>query len=165
MKAIIYAGIGLFSVATVYGVADYYTTQKKGTLDKLYKEPEEVVVTETPVLTSKTLPANITETNVVNTKAVTNVARKSKRRKRTIRLDDFSRGRIEEPIMVEPVKWIGPVQGEAKKKETSVTDAKMEKVTPSTVIKKELPRRLSLDQFSRAPLRVPVRKEVVVKKN
>ncbi|UEG50440.1 hypothetical protein LK994_02985 [Ferruginibacter lapsinanis] len=40
MKAIIYAGISLFSVASVYGVADYYQTEKKGTLKNLYKETE-----------------------------------------------------------------------------------------------------------------------------
>ena len=40
MKAIIYAGISLFSVATVYGVVDYYSSQKRGTLDKLYKEED-----------------------------------------------------------------------------------------------------------------------------
>ena len=38
MKAIIYAGIGLFSVATVYGVSDYYNSKKNGELKKLYVE-------------------------------------------------------------------------------------------------------------------------------
>lgn len=38
MKAIIYAGISLFSVASVYGVADYYQSEKRGTLKNLYKE-------------------------------------------------------------------------------------------------------------------------------
>ena len=32
MKAIIYAGIGLFSIASVYGVADYYNSKKTGNL-------------------------------------------------------------------------------------------------------------------------------------
>ena len=62
MKAIIYAGLGLFSVATVYGVVDYYNSQKKGTLDNLYKEPEEELVTETPQVNAKLLPVNFTET-------------------------------------------------------------------------------------------------------
>ena len=35
MKAIIYAGIGLFSIASVYGVADYYNSKKNGELKKL----------------------------------------------------------------------------------------------------------------------------------
>lgn len=40
MKVIIYAGLSLFSVASVYGVADYYQSEKKGTLKNLYKETE-----------------------------------------------------------------------------------------------------------------------------
>jgi len=116
MKAIIYAGIGLFSVATVYGVVDYYSTQKKGTLDQLYKEPqEEVVVTETPTVTTKELPVNTTEIKTVKTVAVSKVTKKIRRAKRTIRLDDFSRGRIEERMVIEPVKLTEPVKEAPKK--------------------------------------------------
>jgi len=112
MKAIIYAGIGLFSVASVYGVVDYYSTQKKGTLDRLYKEPQEVVVTETPVVVDNPAPVNATKTNVVNTVAVSKVVKKIKRQKRTIRLDDFSRSRIPDPVVMEPEKPVAPVKGE-----------------------------------------------------
>ena len=38
MKAIIYAGIGLFSAASVYGVADFYQTQKSGKMKGMYQE-------------------------------------------------------------------------------------------------------------------------------
>jgi len=38
MKAIIYAGIGLFSAASIYGLTDYYHSEEKGTLKNLYKE-------------------------------------------------------------------------------------------------------------------------------
>jgi hypothetical protein len=120
MKAIIYAGIGLFSVATVYGVVDYYNTQKKGTMDKLYKETEEVVVTDEPQVTTKVMQANLTETNTVNTVAVSKnakVTKKLKKQKRTIRLEDFSRGRIEEPIVIEKTIEVKPVKEEVKKQE------------------------------------------------
>ena len=47
MKAIIYAGIGLFSIASVYGVADYYKSKKNGELKKLYVEEKVPVVPPT----------------------------------------------------------------------------------------------------------------------
>ena len=158
MKAIIYAGIGLFSVATVYGIADYYTTQKKGTLDNLYKDQEEVSV-ESEVKTVATIvPAKLEETAVTSNKVVAKTNKKS--RKRTIRLDDFSRGRIEEPInIVQPVK-----EYPQKEVVTPVIEVKAETTTPSVVEKKEEPRKFSFDQFSRAPLRNPVKK-MVAKKN
>lgn len=138
MKSIIYAGIGLFSVATMYGVADYYSSQKKGTLDKLYKEQEEMPMeTENTAISTTTLRVNVKEANVVNNTTVSKTNKKSKKLKRTIRLEEFSRGKIEEPIMPKPVK---------KNEE------------PPVVVKKDLERKLSLDQFSRAPLRNPVKK-------
>ncbi len=38
MKVIIYAGIGLFSTASIFGVADYYHSENKGELKNLYTE-------------------------------------------------------------------------------------------------------------------------------
>ena len=165
MKWIIYAGIGLFSVATVYGVADYYSAKKKGTLDKLYKEPEEVVVTETPPVITDIGPSNITETNKMNTASVSKVVKKSKRPKRTIRLEEFSRGKIEEPpIVIERVIWADPVTEERKKEEVvPVTEVKVEAVAKPVVIKKVFRRKISLDDFSRAPLRKPVKIEIAKK--
>ena len=166
MKAIIYAGIGLFSVATVYGVVDYYNSQKKGTLDKLYKEPEEELVTETPQINTKLLPVNFTETKTVNTVAVSKVVKKSKKQKRTIRLEEFSRGRIEEPVVLENTSWAAPVIEEAKKPELApVTEVKAETIARHAIVKKEMPRKISLDDFSRAPLRKPVKKVEVAKKD
>ena len=111
MKAIIYAGIGLFSVATVYGVADYYSTQKKGVLDNLYKEQEEMPIeTEKTALNTTTLPVNVKEVKTENSTAVIKTNKKLKKLKRTIRLEEFSRGKIEEPIMPEPVKKVEAVK-------------------------------------------------------
>jgi len=115
MKAIIYAGIGLFSAASVYGVVDYYSTQKKGTLDKLYKEPQEVVVTETPVVVDNPAPVDVSKTNVVNKVAVSKAVKKIKRRRRTISLDDFSRSRIPDRVVIEAEKPVAPVKEEPKK--------------------------------------------------
>ncbi len=38
MKVIIYAGIGLFSTASIFGVADYCHSENKGELKNLYTE-------------------------------------------------------------------------------------------------------------------------------
>lgn len=160
MKAIIYAGIGLFSVATVYGVSDYYSTQKKGTLDKLYKEPGEAVVTETSAAVTYVVPVNVTETNKVNTVAVSKVAKKSRRQKKTIRLEDFSRGRIEEAVVLERVIWADPVKnGSNKEAAVPVEEVKVVPAVKTVVVKKDRPRKISLDDFSRAPLRKPVKVE------
>ncbi len=172
MKAIIYAGIGLFSAATIYGMADYYSTQKKGTLDKLYKEEEEVtpVTTEKKLLNTNTIPVNSTEANSTKNTVLLKAIKKTRQPKRTIRLDEFSRGRIVEPMPVEVVK---PVQSQAteepSKKETPLvidpaTTSVIEIIKPA-VVKKDPERRLSLDMFSRAQLRDPARKTNKIKVN
>lgn len=165
MKAIIYAGIGLFSVATVYGVADYYSSQKKGKLDNLYKEQEETPMeTEKSAVTTTTLPVNVSGEIVVNSKAVSKTNKKSKKIKRTIRLEEFSRGKIEESIIPEPEKKPETVKDAPKKNEASpVIEVKAAEPVQHVMVKKYLERKFSLDQFSRAPLRNPVRKSESVK--
>lgn len=105
MKAIIYAGIGLFSAASVYGVVDYYNTKNKGTLDKIYKED---VVPATPAAapaSTVALPEAATKT-VSNTsagvaKATTKKTRAAKRSVKNFKFSEFSRGRIEPPVIIE----------------------------------------------------------------
>lgn len=159
MKAIIYAGIGLFSVATVYGVVDYYSTQKKGTLDNLYKEQEEMPVEqEKTIVNNNVIPVNVVEKSSTVINAVPKAIRKLKLRKRTIRLEDFSRGRIVEPMPVEVAKSIQPVKEEPKKiEEPKPVDATITAVSTVADTKKEPERKLSLDMFSRAPLRDPAK--------
>jgi hypothetical protein len=156
MKAIIYAGIGLFSVATVYGVADYYSSKRKGTLDKLYVE-EDIPPTPKPE-TKNTIVISSTNTapDAEVAKAVTTKARSGKRSKvkKEIRMEDFSRARIPEPATI-----VIPAEEQAIKEEVKVLPAKL--VVPgekTEVIEPE--RKLSLDKFSRAPLRKykPVKK-------
>ncbi len=159
MKAIIYAGIGLFSVATVYGVIDYYSTQKKGTLDNLYKEQEEMPAEqEKATPKNNVIPVNVVEKNSTVINAVPKAIRKLKLRKRTIRLEDFSRGRIIEPMPVEVVRPVQPVKEESKKTEESKSvDAAITAASTVAVSKKEPERKLNLDMFSRAPLRDPAK--------
>jgi hypothetical protein len=102
MKAIIYAGIGLFSVASVYGIADYYSSKNKGELKKLYVE--EKVPPPPPVEEEKTvevIPAKHEEAMPAESKVVTKEKsrKKVKKVKKTIRLENFSRGRIEERVV------------------------------------------------------------------
>lgn len=105
MKAIIYAGIGLFSVATVYGVSDYYNSKKNGELKKLYVE--EKLPPPAPAAEEKTvevIPVKNAETTSTETKAVKTKVRspkKVKQVKKTIRFENFSRGRIKEPVVLE----------------------------------------------------------------
>ena len=117
MKAIIYAGIGLFSAATIYGVVDYYGTKKTGTLDKIYKEEEPVLPTKEETINTVELPVKneAEKTEAAKTKvAITknSTAKKVKKFKpsvRDIKFSDFSRGRILPKKVQEDVKSVKPV--------------------------------------------------------
>src|SRR5882757_4455761 len=103
MKAIIYTGIVLFSAASVYGLTDYYKSNKNGSLNNLYKEnePQEKVYRMAPLM--KLIAADNEAVLLQNSTA------KEKREQlaeekllkdlslkinRGINLEDFSRGRI-----------------------------------------------------------------------
>ena len=117
MKAIIYAGIGLFSAATVYGVVDYYGTKKAGTLDKMYKEEEPVLPAKKETINTVELPVKneAEKTEAAKTKvAITknSTAKKVKKIKpsvRDIKFSDFSRGRILPKKVQEDVKTVKAV--------------------------------------------------------
>ncbi|MEO6252490.1 MAG: hypothetical protein ABIO79_04260 [Ferruginibacter sp.] len=157
MKAIIYAGIGLFSVATVYGVADFYSSKKKGTLDKLYVEEE---IPTTPKVEEKTtgvIPVKNTGTEAVENTVIAVKAKSAKKVRnhlKTIKMEDFSRARIPEPAVAEDLK-LDPVKIE----EVEVVPVKLTvKPEEKVEVKTEPVRKISLDKFSRAPLKRPVKK-------
>ena len=110
MKAIIYAGISLFSVATVYGLADYYSSNKKGTIDKMYSE-EKVLTPVAPEI-DKTKIAEVPDKSVVETVLHENKpaavkvksTKKLKQSSRKINLKEFSRARIPDHIVLEDLK-------------------------------------------------------------
>jgi hypothetical protein len=163
MKAIIYAGIGLFSVAAVYGLADYYNSQKKGALDNLYKEdpaPRETAITESK---SNLIRENKPEPQQAINNTALKIGRKTKVPKRTVRLEEFSRAKIEEPLPAEIIARAEPDKATLKKtgSEPMIQPAvHKDDAKPETVreVEKTESRKLSLDMFSRAPLRKPVKK-------
>ncbi len=122
MKAIIFAGIGLFAAATIYGIADFAAAKKKGTIDKLYKEEPAVPVTDEKETAAA--PVAVTdEKNVTgNTTAVKKNTVKKKIKKfkveeiREIKFSEFSRGRIPSKLVKKEVAD-EPVVVEAKKEE------------------------------------------------
>lgn len=166
MKAIIYAGIGLFSVASVYGVADYYSTQKKGTLDKMYQEDVVAEQDTKSVITQVDMPLKKDELNSAVDKNIfvaAKVSKKIKTQKRTIKMEDFSRGRIDEPIPLEllkPVKVIKAMPVRVNEERMTEKKAVTETYTP-VISTKEPERKLSLQMFSRAPLRYPAKTRLV----
>lgn len=105
MKAIIFAGIGLFAAATIYGITDFAAGKKNGTLDKLYKEEATVPSGEENEVTTASVVA-VEKTEVPSGKAVNSnpAVKKATPRKKTkkvkaeeirfIKLENFSRGRI-----------------------------------------------------------------------
>ena len=163
MKAIIYAGIGLFSVATVYGLADYYSSQKKGELKKLYAGEEETFThviedKKTAVLAIKNTVAEPAEVKVIAKKAKS--TKKVKKSERIINMKNFSRARIPESIVLEekieePVKKVEVIIPEK-----PVVVPVVALVEKAAVKEEETERKLSFDKFSRAPLKKKVKKEV-----
>ena len=105
MKAIIYAGIGLFSIASVYGVADYYNSKKSGELKKLYVEEKvSVVVPAEEEKTVEVIAVKKRETTPAETKVITakvKSLKKTKKVEKTLRFENFSRARIPEPVVIE----------------------------------------------------------------
>lgn len=168
MKTIIYAGIGLFSVASVYGITDYYTSQKNSSLENLYKEEE---VAEESIMKKNIVTEhqqeNIAVVNLstsVKKEAKKEVAKSKKNKKsdvkkpRKIDLDDYSRGRIlpEEEIIVAEEKE--PIQSEEAKPA----------IDKAEIISILSERKINMNMFSRAPLKKinPVKKvetSVVIK--
>ena len=143
MKALIYAGIGLFSVASVYGIADYYQSQKKGTLSSLYKEDDEPI--EIKKTTADIVPLPVSTKNNEEISIPVNKTKSVKANRtvtvpRKISMDDFSRGRIPDPLKIE---------------------IKPEVVKPVKAVEEKLSeasgRTLSLEMFSRAPLKKRVK--------
>lgn len=105
MKAIIYAGFGLFCIASVYGVTDYYNSKKNGELKKLYLEEKvPLVVPNEEEITAEVIPVKIVETTTAETKVSTAKVKLSKNIKKVekkLRFENFSRARIPEPVIME----------------------------------------------------------------
>jgi hypothetical protein len=156
MKAIIYAGIGLFAAASVYGVADYYNTQKKGTLDKLYKDEEPPVEIKKNDPNTIALPVKNVEINNANDKTLAVAVKATKKIKRKIRFEDFSRSRIIDELPAEMEKPTTEIKTIPVKKEDPEDNKPM-------ISNKEPERKISLDMFSRAPLRKKIKAETVIK--
>lgn len=151
MKAVIYAGIGLISVAAIFGLTDYYNSQKKGTIGKwdatveipAAPETEEGTVTVTPV--KNTVPAPV-ENKSVSTEL--KAPKKFKNTGKKIRLEDFSRARIPERADIEIITE-EPVSKKAAILPENAAAVSAEKVVGN----KEEKRKISLDMYSRAPLK------------
>jgi hypothetical protein len=152
MKAIIYAGIGLFSMATVYGLTDYYSSKKTGSLEKLYTEEEPAPVKPDEAVHTKIPVVEATKTVLPEARAVVKKAASKKSKhaaKKFIRAEDFSRARIPEP---EPADEILVEE----KKPEPATAMPVAALTEKPEIK-ETEKKISLDMYSRAPLKKKVR--------
>lgn len=118
MKAIIYAGVGLITAASVYGITDFYREQQSGKLNNLYKPVKtEVKVPEKnvpiaavePVKTEKLTTSDTKETIQKDKQPATRVAQKEKT-KRTMKMKYFSRGEIVEPEETREYTPVEPVE-------------------------------------------------------
>ena len=161
MKAIIYAGTGLITMATMFGMADYFNSKKTGQLDNLYKEEASPVaaVNSRPSVTvplDMNLQADLSASHTVVSATIVKKVGKRKQQKRTIRLEAFSRARVIEPIREDQI--LPEIKKEDPAKDMELKPAE-EKINgnrqPDKILKPE--RRISLEMFSRAPLRIPLK--------
>lgn len=135
MKAIIYAGIGLFCAASVYGLADYYGSSKNGSIKKMYVEdtpapaPEAVTaIKPDPVKTESAIPA---ELKVSGKKKLA-----AKKAPKKIQLKDFSRARIPDQ-QIEEMKKALPEEKlieKSDKKDAILKTEKVSEVKPETEV-------------------------------
>jgi hypothetical protein len=167
MKAIIYAGIGLFSVASVYGVIDYYGAKKQGVLNNLYTGQAEETPPAATTKAATTTSFNNTAVDVdappvkVEKKAVAAKERKTKKQKRSIQFKSFSRGQILEEIPVsERVPVPQPASAVAAAPVAVPAPAPAEQLVEKPVAKEILaPKpKIDMEMFSRAPLKRKVKK-------
>ncbi len=149
MKAIIYAGIGLFSVATVYGITDYYNANKNGSIDKLYNE-NSITAAALAMTTDAAIATAINNETVLNTNEENennSAAKYSSKNKRSIKLESFSRAIIvEEPDQFEEVKPEAVIKDPAGKVEPIVIESNQQGN-----------KKVNLKMFSRAPLKSVVK--------
>jgi len=121
MKAIIYAGVGLLTAASVYGVVNYYHAKKEGTFNHLYKDEAVVKNTNTQFDSAKKVNVNSDSAEYIPTSA-DNDSQKKKFRPR-IQLEDFSRGRIDyvrrRPMIVKDSEYVKPVVEDEEKVDSS----------------------------------------------
>jgi hypothetical protein len=148
MKTIIFTGIALITVALAFGISDYYKAKKNGDFAKLYHDvPDTLVIKSAPIV----VPATVNSSVNIDRKEVADIKPLKRTNRRTIRLADFSRGRIRDVQIDAPLPVDDSINTIAEQ------PAKPE---PKAVIK-DSTRRISLNEFSRAPL--GVRRTVVVK--
>ena len=160
MKLIIYAGIGLFSAASIYGVADYFVSSKNGIINKLYKE--EGTLESKPLVVNKTLNQEIPvdQETGINKVAAKRTVLKEQRTKipkfnglLNVKLDNFSRGKIDWKPLMDSVKPFMEINI------NTIPEENVKAVEEKTKIEKAEPdkleiRKLDLSKFSRAPLRI-----------
>ncbi len=169
MKAIIYAGVALFGIAATYGVDDYYKTNTKNAINKMYEEQEEVLDEyEATSEENKITPAvykdatkkeDAIKLTPTNTKKI-----KRKKYERKIELENYSRGKIIEFVPPKVIESEITTPVTIKEKTTPAADAEPITVKEENKIEEvqvEKTRRLSLKKFSRA---APVRLKKVVSK-
>jgi hypothetical protein len=158
MKTMIYASIGLFSIATLYGIADYNKSKKTGALERLYVEEEPV---SNEVSTLK--PARVVNTSLVvkpndaTNKTVSKRSAGTGEARRSLRLEDYSRGKIGEEYLpgIEtaalPIGKVSPVKEEIKTAAPKLKSIKIKRSKPA--------RKIKLEMFSRGKPEAPVKKD------
>jgi len=158
MKAIIYTGIGLISAAAVYGMADYYGSNRNGSLKALYHEH---VIPETPVqpLYSGSVAqlSLMDEDEIAEAVPVSSTEKKIVKKKRPApRFEDFSRTALVPEEEVITIVAPEPVIHQPELTASEIKEKEAEAV-PAPVVVEE--KKIDLRMFSRAK---PVARKIKV---
>jgi uncharacterized protein with beta-barrel porin domain len=144
MKRIIYTAVALITCASVFGIADYINAQKKGALADYSDE-----VQTTEAVTEKKIEkaAVKNETVLTDTKKETVKEFKASNKIAKVNVKDTRyTERIPNLVVTEPVKDPLP------EKIDPVTSL-LQSATTDTTLQVESKRKLSMEMFSRAPIR------------
>jgi len=150
MKRIIYTAVALILCASVFGIADYYNAEKQGTLVQYTdEEPEDVVVSEkkepqAPVIKEPVLSAT---TKKESTKQATPEKKIKKQKSESAHYTEpVPNVVLTEKTTDQALEKVDPV---------TILESKTTLDTADTVVKeeKEVTRKISMEMFSRAPIR------------
>jgi superfamily I DNA and/or RNA helicase len=169
MKAIIYAAVALFTAASIYGATDYFRSASIGSLKNLYAEPPAEAAVIKKDNTSNLTPVSTSSTDEKKSNLITGISQAKKKASKPrvkekvfFKLDDFSRARIPDRIIIEPVEEIpSAVETQPATVATAMPEEENRKPEKTTV---KTRRKISLDEFSRAMPVAKIKTDSLVKK-
>lgn len=146
MKRIIYTAVALIICASVFGIADYLNAKEQGAL---VNYSDDVQTTEAVIPEKKkemTLPPAKEKIVAITGK---NVEKESNREKKITK----SKGNNDDRTRVIPTPVVTEKMKEPVIEKMDITDLVLQSKVTDSIVKPDAKRKLSMEMFSRAPIR------------